>query len=97
MAGVLRRQASRIGASPAAGSDGFTRIGFLCLGPTGICVGHRLAPYWRGGFDESRFGPSVLHPSHMRTPITSSLKKGLKHFMQMRHPTDLTTRGGRWS
>jgi hypothetical protein len=29
---VLRRQASRIGASPAAGPDGFTRIGFLCLG-----------------------------------------------------------------
>jgi hypothetical protein len=91
---VLRRQASRIGASPAAGPDSFTRIGFLCLGPTGICAGHRLAPYWRGGFAGSRFGPSVLQPSHMRTPMTSALKKGASHLRQTLHPTDLTTAGG---
>jgi hypothetical protein len=94
---VLRRQASRIGASPAAGPDGFTRIGFLCLGPTGICAGHRLAPYWRGGFAGSRFGLSVLHPPHMRRRVTSSDQYGREQVTQSRHPTLRTSRGGLWS
>lgn len=61
------------------------------------CTPHRLAPYWRGGFAGSRFGPSVLHPPHMRRRVTSSDQYGREQVTQTRHPTLRTSRGGLWS
>lgn len=76
--------------TPAAGSVRLARDGCLVLVGAGdpSAVRH---PY--------HGGCSGRHRSHKRTLMTSSEKNRFAHFMQHRHPTCLTTRGGRklWS